>query len=422
MKRLIIVDISSFIFRAFFAIRPMTSPKGVPVNAVYGTLSMLIKLLSNYNPSHVILARDVKGGSFRNEKYPEYKANRGEPPEDLIPQFGLIEDMINATGIPHKGIPNYEADDIIGSLCVQYKKDFDEILIASGDKDLMQFIGDNVKMLDTMKDKIFGRDEVFEKMGVWPEQIVDYLSLLGDTSDNIPGVKGIGAKGASKLLAEYNTLEGILKNVGSISNKRANTALEKHGEDANLSKSLVEIVTDLEIGYSADEMAYTLDGNEEFLEFLDELNFKAIRTKVANGAGNSPAAATNQTAVGYDVIKEEKKFNKLMDEIEGHDQIYIEPFFSHDDYHKLDPEAFGIGVADKNYIIYSSDFDFVDTVAKLIQVEDLTLITTNAKTIYFCAYARSVESEVLIFDITQAHFVLNPERSMCFTKTRHFRH
>ena len=128
MKKLIIVDISSFIFRAFFAIRPMTAPNGKPVNAVYGVLSMLLKMLASNNPSHIILARDTKGGSFRNELYDQYKANRGEPPEDLVPQFALINELIEKMGIPHKAIENYEADDVIGSLVVQFKDKFNEVL------------------------------------------------------------------------------------------------------------------------------------------------------------------------------------------------------------------------------------------------------------------------------------------------------
>ncbi len=131
MKRLIVVDISSFIFRAFFAIRPMSTPDGTPVNAVYGVLTMLMKLLQNYNPTHVILARDTSGGSFRNEIYPEYKANRGAPPDELIPQFALINKLIEVMEIPHAADNKYEADDIIGSIVVQFKKDFDEILIGS---------------------------------------------------------------------------------------------------------------------------------------------------------------------------------------------------------------------------------------------------------------------------------------------------
>lgn len=410
MKRLIVVDISSFIFRAFFAIRPMTSPKGLPVNAVYGTLTMLMKLLQNYNPTHVVLARDIKGGSFRNEKYPEYKANRGAPPDDLIPQFGLIEELIKKMEIPALGIPNYEADDVIGAFVTQFKNDFDEIYIASGDKDLMQFIDGPVKMLDTMKDKIYDRDGVYEKMGVWPEQIVDYLSLLGDSSDNIPGVKGIGAKGAAKLLGEYNTLDEIFKNIENISNKRAKTALEKDGESAHLSKGLVEIVTDLDLGFKPEDLKYTMEGHEGFLDFLDELNFQSIKAKVSAGAGNSVTSTKPKTYIDYEVIKEEKKYNELFEKLEMEDQVYLEAFFNHDDYHKLDPIAFGIATGLKNYMFYPSDFSFCETVIKLADIEDLLLISTNTKVIYSCLLKEGIDKKISVYDITQAHFVFDPEK------------
>ena len=219
-KRLIIVDVSNFIFRAFFAIRPMHSPDGVPTNAVYGMFTMLLKLLADHKPTHVFLARDTKGGSFRNELYSEYKANRSEPPEELIPQFALIDQLIRQMNLPTFSHNNYEADDIIGSACVQWKDQFDDIWIASGDKDLMQFVGGNTKLLDTMKDKLYSPDDVEEKMGVRPEQIVDYLSIVGDTSDNIPGMKGIGAVGAAKLLKEFGTLENIIANKTELKGKK----------------------------------------------------------------------------------------------------------------------------------------------------------------------------------------------------------
>ena len=202
-KRLIIVDVSNFIFRAFFAIRPLNAPDGTPVNAVYGMFTMLLKLLADHQPTHIFLARDTKGGSFRNQLYDQYKANRSAPPEDLIPQFALIDKLISRMNLPTFSHDNFEADDIIGSACVQWKDQFDEIFIASGDKDLMQFVGGNTKLLDTMKDKLYSPDDVEEKMGVRPEQIVDYLSIVGDASDNIPGMKGIGAVGAAKLLKEF---------------------------------------------------------------------------------------------------------------------------------------------------------------------------------------------------------------------------
>jgi len=157
MKKLIIIDISNFIFRAFFAIRPLHTPEGIPVNAVYGVLSMLHNMIQKYQPTHVLVARDTKEGSFRKEIYGEYKAHRSEPPDELIPQFAIVDELIKVLGLPEIKAPRYEADDIIGSVAIQWKKDFDEILIASGDKDLMQFVDGPIKMLDTMKEKIYSR-------------------------------------------------------------------------------------------------------------------------------------------------------------------------------------------------------------------------------------------------------------------------
>lgn len=410
MKRLIIVDISSFIFRAFFAVRPMSTPQGIPVNAAYGVMTMLMKLLQNYNPSHVILARDVKGGSFRNELYSEYKANRGAPPDDLIPQFEIIENLIDKMKIPNKYIENYEADDVIGSLVVQLEKDFDEVLIASGDKDLMQFVNEKTKMLDTMKDITYGPKEVFEKMGVHPDQIVDYLSILGDSSDNIPGVKGIGAKGASGLLDEFKNLDEIIKNIENITNKRAKTALENNVEMAHLSKSLVQIVTDLDLELKAEDLKYTLEADEDLLSYLDELNFKSIKSKISNGAGNSVTLTKPKAFIDYEVVQDDKKYKNLLEKIESEDQVYIEAFFDHDDYHKLDPIVFGIGTSDKNYILYSDKFEFIQFVKDIANIENLTIASSNVKTLYQSFYKLGIEKKVNLFDITQAHFVYDPEK------------
>ncbi|MAZ48308.1 MAG: DNA polymerase I [Halobacteriovoraceae bacterium] len=409
MKRLIVVDISSFIFRAFFAIRPMTAPDGTPVNAVYGVLTMMMKLLQNYNPTHVVLARDTSGGSFRNEIYPEYKANRGAPPEELVPQFALINKLIEVMEIPNLADQRHEADDIIGSVVVQFKKDFDEVLIASGDKDLMQFVGDNVKMVDTMKDKTYDRQGVYEKMGVYPEQVMDYLSLLGDSSDNIPGVKGIGAKGASKLLEEYQTLDKILENIGSISNKRANTALEKGVESAELSRSLVRIVTDMDLGVKAEDFLYSMEGHEGFVDYLDELNFKSIKNKISAGAGNAAAIARPKSFIDYSVLKK-TEVTDFLEKLAGEDQVFIEAYFDDDEYHTLNPVCYAIATGTKNTIIYQSEFDLAEFVLKLSSIEDLLIATPNSKLIYFCHFKYASEKYPKVIDTTQAHFVLDPEK------------
>ncbi len=307
MKKLIVVDISSFIFRAFYAIRPLTSPEGVPVNAVHGVWNMMFKLLSQYNPTHIVIARDTGKKTFRHEMYKEYKANRTEVPEDLIPQFPIIHELISKMNLSNIAMDGYEADDVIGSVCTQWQNDFDEILIASGDKDLMQFVNDKVKVLDTMKDKTFDRDGVFEKMGVWPEQIVDYLSMVGDTSDNIPGMKGIGAKGAAKLLAEYKTLENIHENKSDLKNKRVVTAFGDYYDEGLISKELVKIVQDLDLGVDVSESKNTFSPTEELISFFDGLGFKSAIKKIKDIEFGSYQARVNDQEGEFGIIDLEQK-------------------------------------------------------------------------------------------------------------------
>lgn len=410
MKRLIVVDISSFIFRAFFAIRPMSAPDGTPVNAVYGVLTMMMKLLQNYNPTHVILARDTSGGSFRNEIYDQYKANRGAPPDELVPQFALINKLIEVMEIPNRADEKYEADDIIGSVVTQFKQDFDEILIASGDKDLMQFVDGSVKMIDTMKDKIYDRDGVFEKMGVYPEQVVDYLSLLGDSSDNIPGVRGIGAKGASKLLEEFKDLDNIFKNLDKLTNKRAKTALENNGEDAHLSKKLVQIVTDIDLDLKPDDLKYSMEGHEGFIDYLDELNFKSIKAKINAGAGNSVTINKPKAFIDYQVIKSKEDKDKFFETVSQFDQVFIEAFFEDDDYHNVTPLCFGVSSPEKNYIFYQEQFDLADLLLEILEIEGLLLATPNAKVLYFSLLKFGEQRALKLIDLVQAHFVVDPEK------------
>ena len=274
-KKLIIVDISSFIFRAFYAIRPLTSPDGIPVNAVHGVWNMVFKLLSQYSPTHIVMARDTGEKTFRHELYDEYKANRTEVPEDLIPQFAIIHELVEAMKLANQKKVGYEADDIIGTICTKWKDDFDEILIASGDKDLMQFVDEKVKLVDTMKDIIYDREGVFNKMNVWPEQIVDYLSIVGDASDNIPGMKGIGAKGAAKLLDQYKTLETCIENKGEMKGKRVIDAFENHVDDALLSKKLIKIFTEVELDIKPDDSINSFGPNPDLEAFFERYGFKS---------------------------------------------------------------------------------------------------------------------------------------------------
>lgn len=422
-KRLIIVDVSNFIFRAFFAIRPMHTPEGVPTNAVYGMLTMLLKLLSDHRPTHVFLARDTKGGSFRNELYDQYKANRSAPPEDLVPQFALIDQLIKQMNLPTFSHENYEADDIIGSACVQWKDQFDEIFIASGDKDLMQFVQGNTKLLDTMKDKIYSPDDVEIKMGVRPEQIVDYLSIVGDTSDNIPGMKGIGAVGAAKLLKEYGTLENIIANKDQLKGKKTIEAFTDHLELGLLSKKLVQIVTDIELGHTPEETAVSFYPTQELSDFLKELGFKTILTKLqdmrfqhhlaretdkrSDGATNEPLDSTlfhsSKASPVVIVDVDENNFDEIIAMAVESKQVAIHSIFDNDDIYAR--KITRIYFAFNETYAYTVESNLVDTaLKKLWSNPEIEIVGESLKRDYVYAMVNHLEFKASRFDVTLAHF------------------
>jgi DNA polymerase-1 len=408
-NRLIIVDISSFIFRAFYAIRVLHSPEGVPVNAVHGVLSMLLKLLSKYQPSHILLARDTKGGSFRNELYEEYKANRSAPPEELIPQFDLIKQLIDHMGLPSSTVVGFEADDLIGSACVQWKNDFDEILIASGDKDLMQFVGDNIKMLDTMKDKTFDREGVFEKMGVFPEQIVDYLSMVGDASDNIPGMKGIGAKGAAKLLAEHGTFEKCIEVKDTMKGKKLTTAFSEYLDDGLLSKSLVEIKTDVDLGLTALESKFSFYPEDSLFTFLKNLGFKSALVKLEDikfahhqaEQGGEIAEINHESQIEVTELDDSAKKALTSAAVIG-----LDVQFSSDNPHDLKALALSLSI-EVNKAFYISGESANSELKSLLSNKKLKISTNVYKSLLYFSYSNEFEIEANIFDAVQAQFVCN---------------
>ncbi|MBP48309.1 MAG: DNA polymerase I, partial [Myxococcales bacterium] len=207
--RLYVVDGHNQIFRAFYAIRGMTRADGQATNAIYGFTSTLRKLIQDENPDLLAVTFDTAAGSFRKDLYSEYKANRSAPPEDLIPQFSIIRDVVKAYNIAALELEGWEADDLMATLAVQGERAGLDVTIVSTDKDLCQLVTEHVHLLNPMKNKRLGRAEVVEKMGVPPEQVTDLQGLCGDSSDNIPGVPGIGMKTAAKLIDSYHNIEGI---------------------------------------------------------------------------------------------------------------------------------------------------------------------------------------------------------------------
>ena len=407
MKKLIIIDISNYIFRAYFAIRPLHAPDGTPVNAVYGVLSMIHNMILKHKPTHILIAKDTKEGSFRKEIYPEYKAHRSAPPDELIPQFALVDELIQCLGIPEIKMANYEADDVIGSVAIQWKNEFDEILIASGDKDLMQFVDGPIKMLDTMKDKTYEREDVKDKMGVYPEQIVDYLSLIGDTSDNIPGVPGIGPKGAQNLLEEFGNLEKILEHVSEIKNKRCQTALMEHQDKALLSKELVKIVIDLKLALDFHQSNYQLRVGPELEAFFEKVGFRTWLAKLSDFKV-TPAAVVPKKTEKTNHQTKIWTLSELKQNITGQRSVAI-AHVCDDELNQLQCWT-GVAVVTESksgYLALSKEeaFHFIE----ILQESHALVICFQSKPLLQQAFLAGINPSFKYFDLAQAHFVINPE-------------
>lgn len=298
MKKIYLIDVSAMFFRAFYAIRSLTSPAGLPVNAIYGFLSMLIKLKKEDNPEYIVFCYDRKEPSFRKEVYDAYKAHRTEMPEDLGVQIPYIKKLAELMGIPAYEAEGYEADDIIGTLARWGKKENYEVFIVSGDKDFGQIVEDGIWLYDTMKDIRYDAAAVEKKWGIPPHQFIDYLSIVGDASDNVPGVKGVGEKGAVKLLQQFPTLEALYENLDQVESKSVREKLIASKDNAFLSKKLVTICTDIPLDVSAEAIHLKPMMEAELRAFLAELNFKSFEKSIfgsASDLGEIPVAKSSSS-------------------------------------------------------------------------------------------------------------------------------
>ena len=286
--RLILVDGSGYIFRAFHGLPMMTRPDGTPINAVFGFTKMLLKLMADLNPSHVVVIFDAGRVTFRNDIYADYKANRSDPPEELVPQFPLVRDAAEAMSLPVLEMPGFEADDLIASFAKQAEQQNKPCLIVSSDKDLMQLVRGSVTMLDPMKNRPISAPEVIEKFGVSPDKVVDVQSLAGDSTDNVPGVPGIGIKTAAELINQFGDLDSLLSNAETIKQPKRRENLITYAEQARISRQLVQLKDDVDLPLSIDEVKTPEQDQDRLMTFLAEQGFKSL---IASLGGSLPAGA-----------------------------------------------------------------------------------------------------------------------------------
>ncbi|WP_343714797.1 DNA polymerase I [Inquilinus sp.] len=280
-KTYYLIDGSGYIFRAFHAL-PMMMRKsdGLPVNAVYGFTNMLIRLLADLDADHLAVIYDKSERSFRKEIYPAYKAQRPDPPEELIPQFPLIRATSEAFNLPGIEIEGFEADDIIATYCRMAREEGSRAVIVSSDKDMMQLVGDGVTMLDPIKNKPIDAAEVMEKFGVAPDRVIDVQALAGDSVDNVPGVPGIGIKTAAQLITEYGDLDALLARAGEIKQPKRRESLIQYAEQARISRELVKLRSDAPVPFGLEGIVARPPDRSKLVRFLEEMEFRSTITRV----------------------------------------------------------------------------------------------------------------------------------------------
>ena len=314
-KHVYLVDGSGFIFRAFHAIRPLTRPDGTPVNAVYGFVQMLMKILDDTDADRLAVIFDAARKTFRNDIYPEYKAHRPPPPEELVPQFDLVKRAVEAFNVPAIEMGGFEADDIIATYARLAKEAGAEVTIVSSDKDLMQLVNDKVTMYDAMKNQVIGHDQVVEKFGLGPEMVVEVQALAGDSTDNVPGVPGIGVKTAAQLLEEYGDLESLLARAEEIKQPKRRQNLIEFAEQARISRQLVQLRDDVPVELSIEDMGRHDMDAETVLPFLQEQGFKSIVTRVESklGIASDTAADAVPDNTDYTLVQDEAALQTWID-------------------------------------------------------------------------------------------------------------
>jgi len=304
-KHLILIDGSGYIFRAYHALPPMTRPDGTPVNAVYGFTSMLLKLVDDSEADWLGVIFDTARKTFRTEIYEEYKANRPPPPDDLVPQFALIREAVSAFGLPQAEMEGFEADDLIATYAKKAAADGHRVTIVSSDKDLMQLVDDDISMMDPMKNTPISYAEVEKRFGVHPDKVVDVQALAGDSTDNVPGVPGIGVKTAAQLIAEYGDLDTLLERAGEIKQPKRRQNLIEFADQARISRDLVRLAQDAPVKAGYETFELEEPDPETLVKFLQQQGFKSILSRVqAELAESGHLVETEEEKAAQDALEE----------------------------------------------------------------------------------------------------------------------
>ncbi|NBX53149.1 MAG: DNA polymerase I [Proteobacteria bacterium] len=360
MKKIALIDGYGFVFRAYHSLPPLSRNDGTPVGAVFGFTNMLIKLVASLEVSHLAVVFDSGSKTFRNEIYPKYKTNRPPCPEDLIPQFSIVRECVEALNIAVIEKIGFEADDIIATIAKKSAQENFQVIIVSSDKDLMQLVDNNISMFDAMKNKFIGFDEVYEKFMVKPDKVLDVLALMGDASDNVPGVKGIGPKTASELINEFGSIENLYQNLDHIKQEKRRKVLQENQENAFLSKKLIQLDENVNLGIEIDDLkSKNLEPNK-LISFLDNQGFKSLvyRVKQEFKISNNDIPKNNQNPDNNSSIAEQKSSSPRSDKNTNHQLESLE-INNFQILEKIYSEARNKGAIIIDYLIENDNFSYI---------------------------------------------------------------
>ncbi|BEP29174.1 DNA polymerase I [Helicovermis profundi] len=422
--KVIIIDGNSLINRAFFAIPSLSNKEGIPTNGMYGFLNMLFKLLDKHSPKYVSVAFDLKAPTFRHKLSSDYKGTRKGMPDDLRPQMNMLKEILDNLGINRMELEGFEADDLIGSVAKLCGRENLDVMIFTGDKDALQLVDDNITVYITKRGitnlKEYREEDVFEEFTLMPNQIIDYKGLSGDTSDNIPGIPGVGPKTAIKLLLEFTTVENLILNSEKVKNKRIRGLVEEYKEQALLSKKLATIVTNIPFEFNVDELLI----KEKNIEKLIELYKKYEFTSFIRNLKEESLHLTNTTSedeINNNLVEEEEiefklinnlnELSNMVSEIKKNKVISIKSIY--DKANIRTNEAIGFAISDKDttyYVDLLGEVKFID-LKVILEDENIKKITYNGKREFLIAFRYGISIENHTFDGFIANYLINPSRN-----------
>ncbi|WP_047985067.1 DNA polymerase I [Ornithinibacillus californiensis] len=406
-KKLVLIDGNSIIYRAFFALPLLNNDKGVYTNAVYGFTTMLLRILEEQKPTHILVAFDAGKTTFRHSTYKEYKGGRQKTPPELSEQFPLVKELLDAFNIRHYQLDQYEADDIIGTLSRQGKKNDFEVAVISGDKDMLQLISDKVTVNVTKKGisevEAYTPDYLLEKMEITPEQIIELKALMGDNSDNIPGVPGVGEKTATKLLKQYETLENIYDHLDEVSGKKLKENLTNHKEDAFMSRELATINCESPIEVTVDELSYSGYTSENVAKIFQDLGFQSLLSRVG---ADEVIEETKEELEDLDYTIVDKVSSDMFT---GEEALVIEMLS--DSYHTAPIEGIGVTNNEKAYFIPTEVAIESKEFKQWAEDSNSKKIVFDAKQSVVSLLKKGIHLRGITFDVLLASYLLDPSEN-----------